>query len=50
MNGIDISKVFIIAEAGVNHNGRLDLAYKLIDVAKGAGVDARNWKFLLMIL
>ena len=27
------SKVFIIAEAGVNHNGSLDLAKKLIDVA-----------------
>lgn len=40
MNGIDISKVFIIAEAGVNHNGRLDLAYQLIDVAKDAGADA----------
>ncbi len=39
MNGIDTSKVFIIAEAGVNHNGRLDLAYKLIDVARDAGAD-----------
>ncbi len=40
MNGIDTSKVFIIAEAGVNHNGRLDLAYQLIDVAKDAEADA----------
>ena len=32
--------VFIIAEAGVNHNGRLDLAFKLCDKAKEAGVDA----------
>jgi len=40
MNGIDISKVFIIAEAGVNHNGSLDLAYQLIDVAKDAGANA----------
>lgn len=32
--------VFIIAEAGVNHNGRLDLALKLIDAAKTAGADA----------
>ncbi len=40
MNGIDTSKVFIIAEAGVNHNGNLDLAYQLIDVAKDAGADA----------
>jgi len=33
-------KVFIIAEAGVNHNGDLGLAKKLIDVAAEAGVDA----------
>lgn len=31
---------FIIAEAGVNHNGSLDLAKQLIDVAEEAGVDA----------
>ena len=33
------SKVLIIAEAGVNHNGELELAKKLIDVAADAGVD-----------
>ena len=32
-------KCFIIAEAGVNHNGDIRLAYKLIDAAKEAGVD-----------
>lgn len=32
-------KVTIIAEAGVNHNGNLKNAYKLIDIAKKAGVD-----------
>jgi len=32
--------VFIIAEAGVNHNGSLELAKKLIDVAVESGVDA----------
>ncbi len=32
--------VFIIAEAGVNHNGSLDMAKKLIDVAADAGADA----------
>lgn len=26
--------VYIIAEAGVNHNGRLDLALQLCDAAK----------------
>lgn len=33
-------KVYIIAEAGVNHNGDINLAYKLIDIAKDAGADA----------
>lgn len=31
---------FIIAEAGVNHNGSLELAHKLIDSAADAGADA----------
>lgn len=35
-----MSKVFIIAEAGVNHNGSIELAKKLIDVASEAGADA----------
>jgi len=34
------SKVFIIAEAGVNHNGDMDIALQLIDVAIEAGADA----------
>lgn len=33
------SKVMIIAEAGVNHNGSMELAKKLIDAAVDAGVD-----------
>lgn len=39
--------IYIIAEAGVNHNGKLDLALKLCDAAKDAGVDAvkfQTWK------
>jgi N,N'-diacetyllegionaminate synthase len=32
--------VFIIAEAGVNHNGSIELAYKLIDVASASGANA----------
>jgi len=35
-----MSKVFIIAEAGVNHNGSLDLAKEMIDKAALAGADA----------
>lgn len=34
------SKVFIIAEIGINHNGDLDLAKKMILEAKKCGVDA----------
>ena len=34
-----MNKVIIIAEAGVNHNGDIELAKKLIDVAAEAGVD-----------
>ncbi len=33
-------KIFIIAEAGVNHNGSLDICKKLIDVSVKAGADA----------
>ena len=32
-------KVLIIAEAGVNHNGNIDLAFKLIKTAKKCGAD-----------
>ena len=32
--------VFIIAEAGVNHNGSIELAKELIDVAVKSGADA----------
>ena len=32
--------IFIIAEIGINHNGDLDLAKKLIDVSLDAGADA----------
>ena len=36
---ISKSKILIIAEAGVNHNGSLDLGKKLIDVAHESGTD-----------
>lgn len=35
-----LSRVFVIAEAGVNHNGSLDLAKQLVDVAVECGADA----------
>ena len=35
-----MSKVYIIAEAGVNHNGSIELAKKLIDKAVEAGANA----------
>jgi len=36
----DDSRTFIIAEAGVNHNGDISVAKKLIDIAVDAGADA----------
>jgi len=41
------NRIYIIAEAGVNHNGDIDLAKKLIDAGKAAGVDCvkfQTWK------
>jgi len=43
----DHGSVFIIAEAGVNHNGDLKLAKKLIDMAKEAGADAVKFQTFL---
>lgn len=37
---MQMNKMFIIAEAGVNHNGSLELAKRLVDVAVDAGADA----------
>ena len=36
--------VFIIAEAGVNHNGSIELAYKLIDAVSVSGVNADKFQ------
>jgi N-acetylneuraminate synthase len=35
-----VKKTYIIAEIGINHNGSLDIAKKLIDIAAVAGCDA----------
>lgn len=39
-DNINVNRVFIIAEAGVNHNGSIELAKKLIDAAVEAKADA----------
>lgn len=36
----DVSRAYLIAEIGVNHNGDVDLAKQMIDAAKEAGADA----------
>lgn len=35
-----MSRVFVIAEAGVNHNGSLQMAHQMVDAAVAAGADA----------
>ena len=35
-----MSKIYIIAEAGVNHNGDINIAKRLVDAAVDAGADA----------
>ena len=35
-----MNKTFIISEIGINHNGDLDVAKKMIDASKDAGADA----------
>lgn len=40
MNPSQTTRAYVIAEAGVNHNGDLDLARRLVDAAAQAGADA----------
>ncbi|HEX3032070.1 MAG TPA: N-acetylneuraminate synthase [Bacillota bacterium] len=44
---MDFSRIFIIAEAGVNHNGSIELALQLIDTAVAAGADAIKFQTFL---
>ena len=37
-------KIFLIAEIGINHNGDINVAKKLIDASSDAGFDAVNFK------
>ena len=40
VSNIQVSPVFVIAEAGVNHNGDLNLALQMIEVAAASGANA----------
>ena len=44
-----LDKVFLIAEIGVNHNGDLGLAKKLIETAKQRGADAVKFQTYMRI-
>ena len=36
----NLKKIFLIAEAGINHNGKIEQAFKLVDQAKISGADS----------
>ena len=42
-----MTKTFIIAEIGVNHNGSLSIAKKMVNAAKKAGADAVKFQIFL---
>ena len=39
-----VGNAFIIAEIGNNHNGSVELAKELVDLAYDSGADALNFK------
>ena len=40
----DNSPIYFIADIGANHDGSLERAYKLIELAKNSGADAASFK------
>ena len=42
----DVQPIHIIAEAGTNHNGDLDKAKKLVDIAKRSGTDSVKFQII----
>ena len=36
----NLNSCYLIADIGVNHNGNIEMAFKMIDEAKGIGLDA----------
>ena len=44
------NKIFVIAEIGINHNGSMEYAKELIDLAKDCGCDAVKFQKELLIL
>ena len=41
---LNLSRCFLIAEIGVNHNGDMNLAKEMIDAAKETGADAAKFQ------
>lgn len=44
-----MGRVYIIAEAGVNHNGSVDMAKKLVEIAAKSGADAVKFQTFLPV-
>jgi len=42
-----MKKVYIIAEAEINHNGEVDIAKKMIEIAKAVGADCIKFQYII---